>query len=335
MQSTISAADNLIYIAERFQFLETLYHQAKQICLGLEGLEGLGTRGEWIREPINGIVEYNYTNGQYEQAYREVVIQVPVSFEETMTELGITLKFLAGEQLTEDEMEISESSSDTIYNLDFALVPGAEPKLDDAIEPLIDWLSNTINQCQVRQVNLSQYNQRTYPVAANLLRIAKRIRLLESFYEEALDMCSGIADNFEGYGTKTIYSMIPALGESIVQGPPPGTYPLTFKETMNEIRIYLKFLSGQPLTVEEKEGPLLKLRFSLGTNITSGHSEFDEEVEPILLWLYSSLNKCRRVQQGVAIAQQVHLENLYSPSAQLAQQASQRYYNTAAQQMRR
>ena len=79
-----------------------------------------------------------------------------------------------------------------IYYLDFALVPGSgeeEPKLDQAIESFINWLSNIVNQCEMRQGNLSQPIQ-IYPVAANLLRIAKRIRLLESFYEEALDMCS-------------------------------------------------------------------------------------------------------------------------------------------------
>lgn len=337
MQSTISAADNLIYIAERFQVLETLYHQAKHTCLGLDGLEGLGTRGEWIRQPVAGPLEYNYETGRYEQPTREVVIQIPVSFEETMTELGVSLKFLAGGQLTDDEIDISESSSNSIYYLEFALVPGTEPetKLDQVIEPFIEWLSNIVNQCEGMRGNLSQSIQ-IYPVAANLLRIAKRIRLLESFYEEALDMCSGIADSFEGYGSKTVFpDLFPGINPGGMLPTPKGapiTSPLTFKETMNEIGIYLKFLSGQSVTNEEAfQGALRGLFFSLGANIDTGRSTFDDEVEPIIMWLYTSLNKCRRVQQGVAIVQQVHLENLYSPGGQIAQQASQRFYNTAAQ----
>lgn len=332
----ISASANLARIAERFQVLESLYNQARQICTGLEDrIEGYGIKRRWAPDP--------QFRDRLEEIYRiygnigipTVPVEEPNTFREIMHEIGIFLKYLSGLQLTEEEMLLLESSQG-LYDLQLALVPSSGPTLDNAIEPVINWLTNTVEQCRNLQgySTTSRFTQELYPAAANLLRIVNRIRLLESFYEQAREMCSGLEDKLKGYGTRWQYpTPLPLEGLPGVGGPPTKV-PMTFREIMNEIGIYLRFLSGQQLAQEEYQGPLDSLRYALGTNITTGRLNFDESLEPILLWLYNSLNRCRQVQSGISTAQQLQLERLYSPTGQLAEQAAQRYYGTAAQQQR-
>lgn len=242
-----------------------------------------------------------------------------------MHELGMFLKFLSGEQLSQEEIEILSYSNIFLY-----LVDSSMPILEldnNIIEPSITWLSNVVNQCGYSTPKITQG---TYPAAFNLLRIANRIKLLESFYEEARQMCAGLENTLQGYGIR-----LAGRPRWIESGLQLGQMemPLTFNETMNEIGIYLRYLSGQSLTEKENESPLTELRREFATDIkTTGRLDTNERIESILHWLYNHLNKCRQVQSGIVTAQQLQLENLYSPTGQIAQQAGQRFYGTAQQQ---
>lgn len=309
-----TASANLAQFAGRIRILESLYIQASQTCRGLEDrIEEHDFRSLYkVRDPL-------------------YPVESPLYFRVTMKEIAAFLNFLAGQQLTWDEVStINTSRIDFLYSLAPYFVNS--PRLFNAIEPIINWLSNVVNQCQNLGGSYQQLTQQSYPAADNLLRIANRIKLLENFYEEALYICEGLENNLEGYGTKFV---------EFVPSETKGSYlminkhvPLTFKETLDRIQILLKTLNGQPLSNEEnkEENKLTNFTLVLTPSTENTKLDFDNRVEPVILWLYNTLNKCRQVQSGLPIIQQQHLANLYSPTSQFAQQAAQRFYRTAGQQ---
>lgn len=246
----ISAVDNLIRIAIKVNTLESLYNQVRQNCKKLPIRIPLPPKG------------YSSTTA-----------------EGMLNSVGAFLKYLSGQYVTTTEkigMHVSLEMNKVLASNDEG---NFDP--DPIINYITEWLIYILNNCG--QEPFIDQNQ-IYPAAANLLRIVNRIRFLESLYQQAIERCSGLENDLEGYGQK--YSHW-------------GDIPLTFKETIENIGNYLRFLSGQempafdPFNYQNYDN--LHLFDALALHWDKQILAFDEVVEPVISWLNDSLYKCQQV----------------------------------------
>lgn len=344
---TRSAYENFLYIAEKVGVLESLYQQAVSVCVGLNNkLQGYG------RLHMDNIISDT----------------VPATYLETMNIIGTFLKLLSGETISAEESRLFNRQHYTGSNLNLffnSYIGRKKGNFEAMLDTYINWLNETINKCN--PIN-KEYKPITSNAYNNLIRIAKRIQLMETFYYQVLETCRGLENYIMGYGTITRanpeydraieqyksqyreetrytghlpvfydYRSSPVPDHPRPETLPPKqiTVPITFYNVMNDIYIALKFLSGQELTSEDES----LQEHNIFADISSGLNlydtltlPFDSKVEPYILWLFEVLNQCRATKSGINTAQQIQVQNLYSPSGQIAQAASQRFYTTAASQ---
>ena len=292
-----TASFNLRHIAGKIQVLDLFYNQVRQNCTGLE--IGYGSTTGWDLDPeAQPPFPIFQENGRVYIKYPAIQVQIPVPFERTMNVIDILLKYLSGDEFPEDELE--DMLEDSYLEILGTLISDID-RFDSFIDPVIQWLSATVSQCPQIQINQNINSE----AASNLLHIANRIRLLESFYEQTQDMCSGLESVFEGYKS------------------------IPYKDTITLIGISLKYLSGRKLDYGERFILSAANQYNILNLFSPDYEQGKldlEKVESILDWLFNTLNQCRITQTGISIAQQLQLENLYSPSGQIAQQAAQRFY---------
>lgn len=161
----------------------------------------------------------------------------------------------------------------------------------------------------------------------NLFRIAKRIQLMELFYKKLQHISTGLEDYLNGHGYKyPAYQDETDMMAAYFLGPTYNALPMNFKETMYAIGGFLKSLNGEELSREERDN-FTSSKLPDSISVKYGLN-FDNIVEPYILWLYKILNQCRKVHSMISI----YLENLYSPEGVIATEAKKRYYETAAKQ---
>lgn len=137
-----TASANLLRIAGRIQLLEQFYEQVKQTCVGLEDK----VQGYNSMMPF-----YQYGNVDVSKIY------LPRNFQETMNEIGIFLKMLRGETLTEIEVRILEFGSGIYQSL--TLGYNRRLEFDTLVESIIHWLYNVLNQCRSIKSGIITYQQ--------------------------------------------------------------------------------------------------------------------------------------------------------------------------------
>lgn len=329
MEVQPSAYSTLIEVAQQIQLLNDLYLLASQSCIGKESmLQGHGNISEFVNHP-----------GQTAQrAVRQL------SYLETMNHIRSFLKFLAGEQLTKTEQEQLNSYSYTESALGDLFDPLFHSRTRGNFIAIIDGYINWLNAVITRCGGQYTYQQNNFSAAAaNLVRIAKRFKLMETFYEQVTETCAGLENYVLGTGTIERVNPEYEQWETQVRAyqrdpfnvlvpsrtPPPYqiTVQITFGDIMQAIDLSLKFFSDQQLTDAELnsfEGiPVPNLLFPFG--MSNGQLQFDARFEPYLTWLYETLNQCRLTQVGILETQTIALERLYSPTSQYAQNAQQRF----------
>ncbi len=96
-------------------------------------------------------------------------------------------------------------------------------------------------------------------------------------------------------------------------------HPSAFNETIQEIRVFLKVLSGERRTNEEND-----IMESVTMQDYFHFFELEAYINRYIEWLTNILPQCRRTQTGIQISQDLILQNRYEPGGTLFQEAQRR-----------
>lgn len=256
MEVQSSVYSTLMEVAQQIQLLNSLYLQTLQSCVDnrstLPGYPG-------------ATMYYLHRTTFATRNNREA------TYLDTMNYIGLYLKFLSGERLDDTELETLRDFclvyTSGLVNLFDPNASRSRGNFITIVDTYINWLNNIITMCGGTYV----YQQDTFSAAAtNLVRIAKRYKLMETFYEQVSETCTGLENHIVGVGN--LVRLNPEYSK-LIEGLPgyqldnpqywnlnlPEQYisaPITFGQIMGTIRLSLKFLSDQELT----EKKLVRIR---------------------------------------------------------------------------
>ena len=155
-------------------------------------------------------------------------------------------------------------------------------------------------------------------VISNWNRIGSSLNNLERLYIQTLQTCQGLNPVFPGIGNRSGPRTYSPSGYT-----QPPVRPATFIETMEEIRVFMKLLSGENLTnVENDIVESVLMQDYLHWFELEGH------INEYTQWLTNVLTQCFRTQSGIRTAQNLILQDRYAPGGTLFQQAQQRNTGT-------
>lgn len=176
--------------------------------------------------------------------------------------------------------------------------------------------------------------------SSKFYRMASKLKIIENNVSKIEQACGPYADRLEGYGE-------------------------TFQQEFDEIKLGLRFLSGDLLDVEQRKilsrgGPIEFLSSTLPNDDNLNDDNLNDDdlnddnfqdftshkyvpeyepwnferdyIDPTLQWTRYYLDKCRNYTRGISNLQQKFLERRYAPGGSLSQKAQQSFYLTSMKQ---
>ena len=141
---------------------------------------------------------------------------------------------------------------------------------------------------------------------------------LQTFYDRTCVIWLGFENKFDGLTGRRIRTYRPDVTWEIYRDE-------TCRDTMDEIRVYLKLMSGQTISMDESE---IRQRSGLDSCPRFGRKIFiDEIINPYIKWLVNIIRKCVIVKRVIRRAQQRFLEEKYHPDSSLVAEVALSFHN--------